>query len=103
MVRAYDKCSRLSASTTSFSSRLSCGPASTNCSTKSRQALRKNRVRRLRVLMLVEMEQLQDEGQSMEGVLLGARLLGGGLAALDFLVQGQQLRRLLAGSAGFCS
>ena len=54
------------------------------------EALGEECFRHFRVLVLVVMQQFEDKGQFGERNFLLLRLLGGGLALLDFLVQRQQ-------------
>ena len=54
------------------------------------QPLGKDDIRRFGVLVVVVMKQLEDEGKFVEGVLFRARMVGGGFALLDALVQGAQ-------------
>jgi len=61
---------------------------------QSRQALRKNYLRRFRVLVLVIVKQFGKKRQPLEGALLRPRLVRGGFALLNPLAKSLQVRSL---------
>ncbi len=57
---------------------------------QARQALGKNSIRRLGVLVVIKVQQFQNKGELLEGISLGLGVRRCGLASLDILIKAQQ-------------